>query len=504
MTFRGFSARGARGGQRTFDFNQPLSPVSTLLSGDGRCRDCSALDLETTFAKAHGLYEDARRGKNTRKLVSCRSPDGPAYLRDFYFVTSLGKRLGENRGCKLCDFFKHHIDDRDKGQSFKVLAVCSSETSLFEPPRVDARKRTAKRDWGELEYNVFLTVVPEVDGIPKTGLPLRWLETELPRKGSIYRLTQEVADEDGKRLILPGVLESRAESFNVGYWQFTCEKSHGALCTPRKPPNETVRGFKVINCRKRPPVVETVSWREKYFALSYCWGDYEEEWPQTIKDAVALTAMIGGKYLWVNRLCIDQSNVEETKYMCSKMDAIYEGAELTIVNAAGEARTGLPGIAGTPRKRQHRVELDASPPRVSLSGRGSTTPCSQPRNSDDVYLELLNVPEKEYEAETRGHTIWLDEYRHGHNSTMRFPLNEFMAGAEAPQRAAKYGIPADHLDFYEDSADHFGIPFDEFMEKQKNSLVAWASPFPSWYLPSSVKLREAQAFPFPTTSLCPP
>ncbi|KAL2751821.1 hypothetical protein ACRALDRAFT_2030492 [Sodiomyces alcalophilus JCM 7366] len=409
-----------------------------------------------------------------------------------------GKRLAENRGCKLCDLFKHHVDDPGKGQPFKVLAVCSSETPLFEPPRRNARGRMAKRrDWGELEYNVFLTVVPELDGIPKTGLPLRWLETGLPRKGSIYRLTQAVADEDGKRLILPGALEPKADIDEFGYWRFTCEGSHGSLCTPRKPPSETVRGFKAINCLKRPVTVETISWREKYFALSYRWGDYEEKWPQTIKDAVALTVMMGEKYLWVDRLCIDQTNEEEKKYMCSRMDAIYEGAELTIVNAAGDARAGLPGIARTPRKRQHRVELDAfRPPHVNLPG-GTLS-------SDDVYLELLNVPEAEYEAETQGHTMWLDNYRHGLNNTMHFLLDEFMAAGEGPARAAKYGIPADHLDFYEDSADHFGIPFDEFMGKQQELARRIGITLPELVPYLQRQAAERAGVPIPDNEPLPP
>ncbi|ROT37768.1 HET-domain-containing protein [Sodiomyces alkalinus F11] len=476
MTFRGFSSnRGATGRQQTqhaFNFNQPLSSVSTL-TADGLCRDCAALDLETAFARGHELYEDARRGFNTRRLASCRSANGTIYLRDFYFVTSLGRRLAENRGCKLCDFFKHHVDDPGHhGKTFKALVVCSSEASLFRAPRRNARGRLEKRrDWDEMEYNVFLTVVPEVDGIPRTGVPLRWLETEVPRKGAIYRATEEVADEDGKRLVLPGVLGPKADFVKFGYWRYNCEESHGPLCTPRKPPNQTVTGFKVINCSKRPFSVERVSWREKYVALSYVWGDYPDtdRWPQTIRDAVAFTIYMREKYLWVDKLCIDQSNAEEKKYMCSKMDAIYEGAEFTIVNAAGDARTGLPGVTKVPRTPQHKVELNASSARVNLSGRGPTTSTSssRPGNSDDVYRDLLNVPGAEYDAETQGHSLWLDNYRHGLNNNMELPLDEMLSLAQGPDRAAKYGIPAEHVDFYEDSAEHFGLPFDEFMETQK-------------------------------------
>jgi hypothetical protein len=105
---------------------------------------------------------------------------------------------------------------------------------------------------------------------------------------------------------------------------------------------------------------EAIPWSEKYAALSYVWGrDSTETWLPTINDAVKVTKMMELKYLWVDRVCIDQSNDEEKKYFCSRMDAIYEGAEFTIVNAAGDAHTGLPGIDSTPRTRQHVFQLDA-------------------------------------------------------------------------------------------------------------------------------------------------
>ncbi|ERF71958.1 hypothetical protein EPUS_06517 [Endocarpon pusillum Z07020] len=50
------------------------------------------------------------------------------------------------------------------------------------------------------------------------------------------------------------------------------------------------------------------------------------------------------------------------------MDAIYEGAEFTIVNVAGDARTGLPGVGKTPRASQHTVELEISKGKSVESG----------------------------------------------------------------------------------------------------------------------------------------
>lgn len=447
MSFSGFPSN------RPFAFNFRVPPPGNPSPSTADvCHDCASLDLETALAQAHTLYEGARRGLNTRRLVSSRSRNGPTYLRDFYFVASLGSRLSEDRSCKLCSLFKQHVDDPAMG-TYKVLAICSSETRLFEPLRKSARGKWIKRPWRDLEYNVFLAVVPEVAEIPRTGVPLRWLELDLPRKGSIYRLTEELSDEEAERLVLPGDLGSRVDLESVGYWMYTCSTSHGSCCAPKKPLGATLRGFRAINCMKNPVDVEDVPWSDKYVALSYVWGSGTERWPQTIKDAVMVTKMLGHKYLWVDRLCIDQSNSDEKRYLFSRMDAIYEGAEFTIVNAAGDARTGLPGVGKTPRKPQPRVELDL--PKGKSVDRSS---------EDDIYLYLLNVPKVDYDKETAGHSVWLDTYRHGLNRTMKIDLNEF---TEAKERMQRYGIARDQLDFHEDSADHFGRPFDEYMAIQQ-------------------------------------
>ncbi|KAI0405589.1 hypothetical protein F4802DRAFT_597140 [Xylaria palmicola] len=422
-----------------------LAPPTTDL-----CRDCALLDLEAAFTSAHSLYEGGRRGKNTRRIASTRSQNGPAYLRDFYFVTSLGTRLAEDRGCKLCSFFKQHVDEPEKG-TYKILAICSSEMNLFEPPRRTSGGEWIRPQWKDIEYNVFLAVVPEVVDIPRTGIPLRWLESDLPRKGGIYRLTENVRGEHGKRLVLPEKLGSKFARSTVDYWIRTCSRNHGTRCSPKKPAGSSLRGFRAIDCTKNPPIVRDISWSEKYVALSYVWGNNSEQWPQTVKDAVDVTRMLGYEYLWVDRLCIDQSNPDEKMFLVSKMDAIYEGAEITIINAAGDASAGLPGVGGTPRTLQPRVELDLTKGKsVSTAG------------EKDIYLELLNVPQDEYERETAGHRGWLDPYRHGLQNFMTLDMSELL---EKDKRKRQWNIPDDHYDFFEDTARHFGTPFDDFMEK---------------------------------------
>ncbi|PHH89267.1 hypothetical protein CDD83_6386 [Cordyceps sp. RAO-2017] len=424
----------------------------------GLCRDCALLDLETHMARAHNMYEGARRQLNGRTLVCCRARGAvsPAYLRDFYFVASLGGRLAEDRACKLCRFLRRHARD-PAADTFKLLAICSSEASQFEPIRALDRRRRIKRPWTEVEHNVFLAVVPDRPGIPRTGLPLRWLESTLPQTGGIYRLTEDSEEEQATRLTLPRDVGPDADLELAGYWLHTCSAHHGARCAPKKPPGAALPGFRAVNCAEDPVRVERVPWSERYVALSYVWGPNTQTWPQTIRDAVVVTRKLGYEYLWVDRLCIDQSDPDEKMRLIARMDDIYQGADFTIINAAGDAGTGLPGVQDAPRSGQPRVELGPSVVAAAGAPRGE---------EQDEYLELLNVPASEYAREVADHDSWLDSYRHGlpPGGVVRLDVNRLTAERA---RRDRYGITQDDMDFWEDTAEQWGMPIGDLLEKQQ-------------------------------------
>lgn len=112
----------------------------------------------------------------------------------------------------------------------------------------------------------------------------------------------------------------------------------------------------------------------EFVALSYVWGKTTSDLmlcisnvqqlakdfsisridiPATIKDAMIACAMIGKRYLWVDRLCIVQDESDDIKLaQIERMGDIYSSAFLTIVGACGnDARSGLAGIDGKPRTR---------------------------------------------------------------------------------------------------------------------------------------------------------
>ena len=296
-----------------FTFRCSLPATDPCRGGsDVLCHECAKLDIEQSFASAFALYEGARRGTNARTLRSCRQGNGPVYLKDFYYVSSLGNRLSRKGDCKLCKFLASTIPDATSG-TYKLLAMCSSESYLIEAPQRDLRGQIQRRPWDTFEHNVFMAVVPEIPQIPKTGIPLRWLETDLPKNGSIYRLTQP-RKMDPNRIILPRKLQPNAAFGIIRTWLEHCRDCH-SFCRPRKPVGAPLQNFRVIDCKTTAPRVVDRPWSEKYVALSYVWGTCEEALPLTVLDAVEVTRTLGEQYLWVDRLCIDQENEEEKLYL---------------------------------------------------------------------------------------------------------------------------------------------------------------------------------------------
>ncbi|XPS76733.1 hypothetical protein M3J07_008780 [Ascochyta lentis] len=129
-----------------------------------------------------------------------------------------------------------------------------------------------------------------------------------------------------------------------------CDRSQD---TPRAPL------LKVIDCERK--VVVPAPAFCKYVALSYVWGhasahpftdgfDLGTNLPKTIADSIHVVKLLGFKYLWVDRYCIDQSNDEEKHAQIMQMADIYQDAHFTIFAAAGnDSDRGLPGVSDSLR-----------------------------------------------------------------------------------------------------------------------------------------------------------
>lgn len=84
----------------------------------------------------------------------------------------------------------------------------------------------------------------------------------------------------------------------------------------------------------------------------------QDKMPKTIDDAIALTRMLGYRYLWNDALCnIQENSAAEKVPDLTNMRIIYSCSSLTIAAAAGaHADYGIPGV-GVPRKFHHHSEV---------------------------------------------------------------------------------------------------------------------------------------------------
>jgi hypothetical protein len=101
--------------------------------------------------------------------------------------------------------------------------------------------------------------------------------------------------------------------------------------------------------------------RGEYLCLSHCWGQLRPDcittretyqrnkteipWsslPQTFRDAISITKLLGKDLLWIDSICIIQDDEEDWRAEAAKMYTVYEGSFLTLMaTMAKDGRGGL-------------------------------------------------------------------------------------------------------------------------------------------------------------------
>jgi hypothetical protein len=97
------------------------------------------------------------------------------------------------------------------------------------------------------------------------------------------------------------------QTYLIQRWLQKCRDTHGK-CTPSR--KDALPGLKVIDCHQCCVVLAPASC--SYVALSYVWGQAiknqetdpgisDLNLPQTIKDSINVTLLLGYRYLWIDR-----------------------------------------------------------------------------------------------------------------------------------------------------------------------------------------------------------
>lgn len=160
------------------------------------------------------------------------------------------------------------------------------------------------------------------------------------------------SDDDPSARIVPGTplqrfKPSQAHFDTVRGWMRDCD-SH-PRCRDSSLPHLPYRvidvalGNDVANAR----LVLANGTRDRYAALSYCWGRsnfcttrsnllaLEQrlpvlQLPRTLRDAIECARRIGLRYLWVDALCIVQDDEDEKAREMARMAHIYRDADVTV------------------------------------------------------------------------------------------------------------------------------------------------------------------------------
>ncbi|KAH8893058.1 HET-domain-containing protein [Thozetella sp. PMI_491] len=305
------------------------------------CEKCSDLELVTSLAAAYAFFE--------------------AYKEDYpprsFRVCGFSNRLSRDSECPLCSFFRRMRIEPDQYENHRLIALSGSFLHFLNRGRM--RNRQA---WSVISGYFFLAVVPDVESMGPDEYDPWWLVEGCRLSGTIHPIIPREINAASNSILRPRLLKDLVDMSIVLHWLSFCKTHHKDRCMAQKGNAGHLQNFRVINCMASPPCLEIRPFEDPYVALSYVWGTGEPEpWPQVVLDAVAVTLGIGLKYLWVDRLCIDQTNAQEKHYLIANMEWIYRCADLTIVAAAGsDARHGLPGAGSTwrPSRSQPHVVLN--------------------------------------------------------------------------------------------------------------------------------------------------
>lgn len=136
-------------------------------------------------------------------------------------------------------------------------------------------------------------------------------------------------------------------------WISSCRKRHNETCLPVH--TDELREIRLIDVETRE-IVEYQGPNCDFIALSYVWGPIKPEiyklhdtvraLPKTLEDALVFTKRLGKRYIWIDSVCIDQSNEQDKINQIDRMWSIYRGAWVTLIALSGDsAETGLPRMS---------------------------------------------------------------------------------------------------------------------------------------------------------------
>lgn len=314
------------------------------------CFNCRKIDLRAILK----LDIQQLRRKKWGKVVARFENRAPAW---------------ETATCSLCRFFaacRIRIPEISEGFTFDYHLRAFPFFSVVPEIQFNAG---AHENLVAAEI-VCLAVLPG-KGHSKTTEHIRHIVQidELERNKSTGVICPVALTEYGNSTKFGGrIVDTEVDFELLRGWINFCQENHNkTLCAIKR---KTHANLQLIDCERKLVVKAPPGCT--YVALSYVWGpqpcdkdigyhppqsqtvnSLPESIPIVVQDAIIATQRLGWRYLWVDRYCIDQDDVENKHDQIRAMDRIYARAVVTLVAAAGsDADFGLPGVHHTPRQNQ--------------------------------------------------------------------------------------------------------------------------------------------------------
>ncbi|KAI0096128.1 heterokaryon incompatibility protein-domain-containing protein [Nemania sp. FL0031] len=161
-----------------------------------------------------------------------------------------------------------------------------------------------------------------------------------PSRCELLQVQQEFPVPNVISILQDYVLKNRRDCDRL----HTCEASKGSEMPTRLLDIKVSLGKYAIQLLETKDLVE----KEPYVTLSHCWGKsptakttdstldkmrHGVDWsvlPQTFKDAIAVTHLLGYRYLWIDALCIIQGNKIDWEYESARMNQVYANCDLML------------------------------------------------------------------------------------------------------------------------------------------------------------------------------
>ncbi|KAI0871699.1 heterokaryon incompatibility protein-domain-containing protein [Hypoxylon argillaceum] len=281
----------------------------------------------------------------------------------------------EESGCSVCELIYRSMtigDGVPKGQldlSFdEILDMnCPKHHKFFQHFK-DEILSNKRRDqlWPPVRVSVGISISwDDICGVFRA----RWNNSVYVND---YRLVnrRRVPNHPGNGLVLD---PDWINMDTIKQWRERCTTEHGSKCL-NKWKIQKIAPRWLIDTHDHCLVAGSKA--DSYVCLSYRWGKIDRistmqatlqefQKPQSLNQdhirqnisplilhAMQVIQIIGLRYLWVDKLCIVQDDVQSTQAELNRMGAIYGSALLTIVCAYGDAERGLLGVQGVSQSRE--------------------------------------------------------------------------------------------------------------------------------------------------------